>query len=150
MLTNGKYNNAAYICLYAFLIMFLGPIYAILYSLPLSILFPMIASFDCFCLCIDMNAWPKLALLLLPFRLLQALGIMILAIIFNVIFWSIMYLPAQLICICWGSRMLYYWTIGICKLPTKASRARISAIYNTNQRKQIKELNTITLKSSNV
>jgi len=53
-LTNGKYNNAALICLWALVFMLIGPLYAILYAVPISAMFGMIASFDCFCCFMDL------------------------------------------------------------------------------------------------
>ena len=67
MLTNGKYNNAFLIILQALILTLFGPLYAILYSLPASILFSIITSCDCFCFVVEPTG--VVGLLLLPFRL---------------------------------------------------------------------------------
>ena len=109
-LTNGKYNNPALICLWALIFMLIGPMYAILYAVPISVMFGMIASFDCFCCIMDLEG--TLGLLLLPFRLVQAVVVLGLVVIFNAVFWSVMIVPAYVLTLSWGCRMLYYWTCG--------------------------------------
>ena len=109
-LTNGKYNNAALICIWTIIFMLFGPVYAILYSFPISLMFGMIASFECFCCVTDLEG--TVGLLLLPLRLAQALVVMGLMVVFNVVFWAIMLVPAYVLVFSWGFRMLYYWTCG--------------------------------------
>lgn len=109
-LTNGRYNNAALICIWVVIFMFLGPVYAILYAVPISIMFGMIASFDCFCCIVDLQG--RLAMLLLPFRLVQAVVVLGLVVIFNALFWAVMLVPAYALTISWGCRMLYVWSCG--------------------------------------
>lgn len=131
MLTNGKYNNAFIIIINAFAFALFGPLYAIFYAFPASILFAMIASCDCFCFVLDMQTAGTIAVLLMPFRLLQMLLVVILVTIFNVLFWTLMIIPAYMLSFTWGARMLYYWTCGHkVKSRPNVQRRRISKLYD--------------------
>ena len=47
--------------------------------------------------------------------------------VFNVIFWSIMFVPIFLLVFVWGLRMLYYWTCGrMLNQKPKLIRKRLS------------------------
>ena len=112
MLTNGMYNNAFLICLNVTLIILFGPLYAVFYSLPTSLIFGMIAQCDCFCVVMDMDNAGALGYALMPFRLVQMLLVMALIIVFNAVFWAVMIVPVYIVTIVWGARMLYYWSCG--------------------------------------
>jgi hypothetical protein len=112
MLTNGKYNNAFLILLDAFIFILFGPLYAILFSFPISIIFIIVASCECFCFVVDTQTAGTIGLLLLPFRLVQMLLVIAIVIIGNCLFWTVMIIPVYLLCFSWGARMIYYWTCG--------------------------------------
>jgi len=135
MFTNGKYNNAFVIIMNALVFMLFGPLYAIIFSFPVSIIFSMVASCNCFCFVLDMQtAGTTIGILLLPFRLVQMLLVIAIAVIFNVLFWAIMIIPVYILCFSWGARMIYYWTCGhkVASRPRVQVR-RISEIYNKKE-----------------
>jgi hypothetical protein len=125
--------------------MLFGPIYALFYSFPTSIIFGMIAQCDCFCVVMDMQTAGAVGTALLPLRLVQMLIVMALIIVFNAIFWAIMIVPLYILCLIWGSRMLYYWTCGRTK-KAKVIRRRISKAYNRDERQQIQLANSQKVK----
>ena len=131
MLTNGKYNNAFLIISSALLFVLFAPVYAVLFSFPASILFAVVASCDCFCFILDMRTAGLVAILLMPFRLLQMLIVVVLVALFNLLFWSLMIIPAYILCFAWGARMIYFWTFQhkVVRTP-KVQKRRISKLYD--------------------
>ena len=126
------YNNAFLIILNVLGVMLLGTPYAVLYSLPTSMIFGMIAQCDCFCVVMDMQTAGVIGTILLPLRLIQMLLVMALIIIFNLVFWAIMIVPIYILCFIWGFRMIYYWSCGR-KKKVKVTKRRISKAYNREE-----------------
>lgn len=55
LMINGKYNNAAIICIQALILAFFGPLYAVIYSVPASVVFGIIASCDTLCCLVEIQ-----------------------------------------------------------------------------------------------
>lgn len=126
------YNNRCLIIINVIGWMLFGPIFAVLYSLPASMIFGMVATCDCFCIFMDMQTAGVMATILLPLRLVQMLIVMVLTFAFNVVFWALFIIPAYLLVFTWGFRMIYYWSCGRTKKP-KVVRRRISKAYNREE-----------------
>jgi hypothetical protein len=134
LMINGKYNNAAIISIRVLILAFFGPLYALIYSIPASVVFGIMASCDTLCCLVDTQALSgALQLLSMPVRLLQTLIFISAVLIFNFVFWIIMIVPIYILTLSWSARMLFYWTL-LHNTKAKIMRKRISALYTKEDR----------------
>jgi hypothetical protein len=130
LMINGKYNNSSIILIRVLIFAHIGPLYALVYSFPASIIIAIMFSLDNICCIFDVETLSvPLQLLSIPIRVLQALVFTFAVLIFNVSFWLIMLIPIYLLCLCWAFRMIFYWSI-LDNKKAKVMRKRISALYS--------------------